>query len=129
MPYAPNSVYTASAATALTPPTTDAARGLGLDAKAAKRPLRWAIFTPPKPFSKNPHQLAALRSWQSLRVPPQVFLVAAADLDREELRRLEEEMGVKTVECQTNSEGMLRVRACMGVGFVYGCMSVTPSRV
>ncbi len=99
MPYAPNSASLAGSAPA--------------GQRAAKRPLRWAIFTPPKPFSKAPHQLVALRSWLSLRVPPQVFLVEAADLDPLELRQLEAEFGVKTVACQTNSDGMLRVRACV----------------
>jgi len=100
--YAPNSAFTVGGGNS---------GPAAVAAKAGKRPLRWAIFTPPKPFSKAPHQLAALRSWLNLRVPPQVFLVEAADLEREELRRLEEEYGVRTVACQTNSEGMLRVRA------------------
>jgi len=77
VPYAPNSASLAGSAPA--------------GQRAAKRPLRWAIFTPPKPFSKAPHQLVALRSWLSLRVPPQVFLVEAADLDPLELRQLEAE--------------------------------------
>lgn len=121
MPYAPNSALVTPSIGSTSTSSSSSSPGPALAAKAGKRPLRWAIFTPPKPFSKAPHQLAALRSWLDLRVPPQVFLVEAADLDPEELERLQEEYGVKTVACQTNSEGMLRVRFCV-VCVAVGCV-------
>ncbi len=71
------------------------------------RPLKWAIFTPPKPFAKAPHQMVALRSWLNLRVPPQVFFIEADDLDPVELAAIREEYGVHSLPCATNAEGFL----------------------
>jgi hypothetical protein len=72
--------------------------------------LTWAIFTPPKPFSKSTAQYAALRSWLNLRIPPRIYLVAADDLDPEEMRAVDKEFGTRTVMAKTNADGLLQVR-------------------
>lgn len=74
---------------------------------SSSRSLKWAIFTPPKPFSKAPHQLVALRSWLDLRIPPKVFLVEADDLDPGELAEIRAEYNVESFPGATNAKGFL----------------------
>lgn len=89
---------------------------LSLPPPAARAPLSWAIFTPPKPFSKSTAQYAALRSWQNLRIPPRVYLVAADDLDRQEMAAVDKEFGTTTVRGKMNADGLLQVRRRVPAG-------------
>ena len=49
----------------------------------------------------------ALRSWLDLRVPPQVFLIEADDLDQGELAKIRAEYNVESFPGTTNAEGFL----------------------
>jgi hypothetical protein len=40
-----------------------------------------------------------------------VYLVAAGDLDPEEMSQVDKEFGTKTVMAKTNADGLLQVRA------------------
>lgn len=73
--------------------------------------LRWAIFSPPKPFHENPDQIKALTSWLGLRVRPKIFLIESDDVDfnHPEIARVRNELLVQTVKCKSNADGLLLV--------------------
>src|SRR6056297_1833331 len=71
------------------------------------RPLKWAIFTPPKSFARAPHQHVALRSWLNLRVPPRVYLVEAKDLDKTEIANIRAQYNIESFPGSVNADGFL----------------------
>jgi hypothetical protein len=74
--------------------------------EAQRHTLRWAIVTPPKPFKQNSYQIHAIRSWQMLRTPPQIYLVRAGDTDKNELAKVESDLGVRSIDCALNARGL-----------------------
>jgi hypothetical protein len=68
--------------------------------------LRWAIVTPPKPFKQYSYQIQAIRSWQMLRIPPQIYIVRAGDTDKDELAKIEGDLGVRSIACALNARGL-----------------------